>query len=192
MNDNCENKTDQEFLDGMRNRDSEAFKCLYERFFNLTNFVNENSGNLEDTKDVFQDNIIIAIKCISKPDFKLSSKLSTFLRGIIQRVWWAKLRKNKDLLSNDMEKIVNQVIVDNSDIEEKRNREKKHLLIEKLFKSLGEDCQKLLHMSFFERLKGKDIATKMNFKEDYVRQKKFRCMTQLKKLVNEDPDFQNL
>ena len=68
------------------------------------------------------------------------------------------------------------------------NEEKEAML--KLLSHLGEDCQKVLLYFYYERIKMKEIANRMNFANDQVaRNKKVKCLKKLASIMDKSPFF---
>ena len=179
--------SDIEILNGLQQEESWAYKALYEDFFKLVNsYVTRNSGNQEDSKDIFQDTIIALHRLITKKDFVLkeNTKLSTLIFAIAKRLWLSKIRGSKlKLINEDIGNMDYQFQSDEEEIVKKREIETVHVMIKEKFEELGQECRQLLNLYYFKKEKMKKIAEVMNYSEGFVRVKKNRCMNELKKML---------
>lgn len=181
---------DSEFVEGIKKGDSLVIRQVYKQYFNsITQYILNNSGSIDDAKDIFQDAMMIIYEKFQQPDFRLEYSLHTYLFTIARNTWLKKIRKKSDKgvpLPNNLE-----LIAEDSFEDEILWRKKERLYHEK-FKQLGEGCQKVL--SFF--LKGvsmEEIAQRMGFaSKGYAKKRKYKCKNQLLKLIQNDQTFQNL
>lgn len=180
-------KSDTDLISGLKSEESWAFKLLYEKYFGLVeNYVKRNNGTLDDSKDTFQDTVIALMKMLAKNDFQLNqnTKLSTLIYAIAKRLWLLKLRNQKlNVVGADISDIQYQFSDDEEELMEKKEKEEIHESVIEKLKSMGQECQKLLKLYYFKKVKLKEIAKIMTYSEGFVRVKKNRCMNQLKDLM---------
>lgn len=63
-------------------------------------------------------------------------------------------------------------------------------LVAKLVASLGEQCQQILRLYYFERRSMQEVAEITGFKDEQkARNKKYKCMKALKDLIFSDPEL---
>jgi len=187
--------TDKELVEGLRQEAAWAFEELYRGYYHrVATYVKKNSGDEQDARDHFQDTLIALIRELRKPGFRLyeNTKLSTYIYGVASKLWLMKLRKGKQLPIKNIETLEEKLPSDVSGIEEKEVFEKKHEMMAKAFKKLGEECQKILDASSFRKIPLKEVAAMLGYTDKFVRVKKYRCMNEYRKLIMNDPDFQTL
>lgn len=187
------NLTDKELITSIRedNRQSEneALRQLYDQYFEMIErHILKNSGSQEDVKEVFHDSLIALLKNIRKPEFVLSSSLKTYLFSISRRIWLDRLRKmnRKEVpLMEDLNWETSDLNIDKKiELDEGQK-----VLLDILSKLTGE-CLNLLKLFYFFKKKMAEIATIVGLaNEKDVKNRKWRCMVKLRKIVIENPTY---
>ncbi|MBI9035092.1 MAG: sigma-70 family RNA polymerase sigma factor [Bacteroidales bacterium] len=183
---------DSDLLKGIEIQDVKTLRHIYQEYFPMIrHMVTTQSGQLEDSEDIFQDAIIIIYNKIKEGHFNLTSSFKTFLYSVCRNIWLQQLNKNKAVLAN-----INTNDFDMFDLYEENNDEQqlqyqlenhKYNLYQRHFLTLSEDCQKVLSM-FLKKISLKDIAETMGYKtEKYAKTRKFLCKESLKKNILDDP-----
>lgn len=175
------------YLEGIKNSDKAVLDEIYKKDFPfLKKFVLNNNGDENDAKDVFQDALISVFRRLQKEDFEIRTTFGSYIFSVGKFIWFKKLKKKPNTSS-----IEDFQIGEESKIAEVSIEEQKHLLFEKIFKKLGEDCRKVLGFRF-EKINFKKIAELMEYtSEEYARRKKYLCTKELVKRIKEDPDYLN-
>ncbi len=179
-------------LDGLRNREPQQLKEMYQRFFPaIAQHVRQRGGNEEDAQDVFQDSMIVLFRKLKDPEFVLTSQMGTFLFAIAKRVWLKqasrRVKRPETVLDQEPLELAEPQDIEAELVITERNR----FFREKL-KELGDGCQKLLKL-FFAGTSMVQIAEKMGFASDsYAKKRKFQCKQQLTKLIQADPRFSEI
>ncbi|MFK8009417.1 MAG: RNA polymerase sigma factor [Saprospiraceae bacterium] len=167
----------------------QGLKILYQQFFPMiSHLIQRNSGGLEDVEDLFQDGILVLFNQVKKNDFVLTCKLRTYFYSICRNLWLNKLNQRKtdivDIQDHESFIVIEPTIFKSIEV----NEEKEAML--KLIGHLGEDCQKMLTYFYYERIKMKEIAIRMNFANDQVaRNKKVKCLKKLTSIIDQSPFF---
>ena len=183
--------SDEQLVRALKNGNESAFSQVYHQCFRQAElYITQNSGTINDAKDLFQEAMFVFIKNLREPNFVLSVKPSTYLTAIVKNKWLDKLRynKKKPIVSIDDTNLSFELI----DELKETNHEAKHLLMEKVFSNIGIDCQQLLRAFYYEKKNLQDIAKVMNYTIAFIRVKKYRCMNNFRKKVMENPTFQTL
>ena len=173
--------TNKEIYNGILNRDNKTFTYLYKEYKDMiTAMVIKNSGNEDDALDIFQEGLTALWTNIKMGKFEIQSntKISTYLYTLCRNLWISKIRKVKPLYVVDDEST--REIADEA-YEAEENHERVSTL-EKQLKRLGENCQKLLRLFYYEKASMKDIALSMQITEKTAKNNKYRCMQNLKSL----------
>ena len=99
------------------------------------------------------------------------------------------LRRRKTALKVETKE--NLMTATSESIEDDIISQQRYKLFRHYFKTLGEDCQKVLNM-FFQGFSLKDIAGEMDFSEAYAKKKKFTCQKQLITSIEKDALYKEL
>lgn len=185
--------TNEELLSGILRNDNLILQYIYKNFFYKINFfIKKNSGDDEDSNDIFQEAIIILYRKLKANDLVLDCSFETYLYSVCRFLWLKQLEKRK----NEREKIqdnheFNEDIYDRS-LEETAEMNEKYSLYQKHFKNLGKDCQKILQL-FFDKVPLKQIAQVMGFQsEKYAKKRKYKCKEYLVKSIKQDIEYKKI
>lgn len=192
------NYSSQQIIDNIKNRKDyeKSIKELYQLYFEKVKvLILKLNGTKEDAEDIFQDAIAKVIWSIDKDQFKGDAHISTYLYTISKNMWLSTIRKRNhfDVSYDDYQDEVDFTeelpLEDGDDLDTKRR-------FRELLNKIGEDCQKLLSYFYFQQLTYSEILEKFKGKytsEKFIRNKKSRCITYLKKgLENTTGKINNL
>lgn len=185
-----QNKPDEEVLDLIRQGNEEGLKYLYRQNYSMVRkYVIENSGSIHDVDDMLQDGVIAVWKNVSKSEFELKAKLSTYFLAIVKNLWLKKLRKNKKVFSVDNESLQ----AASKPIEPMTDKKLDLQIVRNLLNNLGDTCKELLGLFYFEQMDNLSISERMDFSNpDVVKAKKYQCLKKLKVIFYqkyEEADF---
>ncbi|MBX2928175.1 MAG: sigma-70 family RNA polymerase sigma factor [Saprospiraceae bacterium] len=184
---------DHDLVEGLRQCNGQAVQAVYDRHFStIEKMVSQNgNGKREDAEDIFAQTIEILYLRVTKPDFRLSSTLSTYLYAISRYNWLKQLKKNNRSESISFPEL--EGLTDTSpDIIAAIEEEERYALYREKFALLKEPCRRLLQM-IVDGMKPKDIAPAMGYaSEQYVRQRHQTCKEHLIRLIQDDPRFDEL
>jgi len=176
--------TEEALLALIREGDDIAFRYLYKRTFpHVRQFVVNNNGKEADAEDVFQDGILALWNNIQKGSFILHDevKISSYLSKICRYRWLERVKsaghkrsvalpehvERADESSNALGSLISsEEIVD----------------LENKFRQLGDKCQEILKLYYYEKKSMAEIATILDMQPNSVKNEKYRCMEKLKKL----------
>lgn len=174
-------------LNKIRQGDNQAITQLYQIAFKYcASFVLRNNGTMDDAKDFFQEALFAFIKKLrQEEDFTIDHDIKAYLYTITRNLWLKRLRTDKksglQLSMDESDSPI--VLIEDNQIEEKKELEAKHQQLYDGLKDLKGDCQQLLKLTFFEKKGDRDIAQIMDYSYEFVRQKRKRCIKSLKKLM---------
>ncbi len=157
--------------------------------------ISENNGSQEDAEDVFQETVLTFRDQVVAGTFLRRAKISTFLMSIVRRKWYNRLRRSgynegyvaemKHLLEAEQESIpdmADPILMDEELIKK----------IEQMLLKIGEKCREVLRMRFWDQFAMEKIAEKLGYKNAQIaKNKHFRCIEELRDLLNNDPDLRN-
>ncbi len=182
--------SDAELVANLRsgNKMDETIKAVYRNYFeSLCWFVMNNSGSRQDAEDVFQEVVVDFIDLVQKDKFRGESSIKTFLFSLNRHIWLNELKRKgrASLREIKYEKGQEKTEMDVSHFI--AGREAKNQ-VAKLVGQLGETCQKILLMFYYENLSIKEMLESLNYEnEQVVRNKKYKCLKQLEEMISENP-----
>ncbi len=177
-----------QLIDAIKTNNSVALKALYISAYPKIEFlVLSNNGTKEDAKDVFQEAFIVVWNNIKNDVFipLNETAIQGYLYTISKNKWLDIIKSSrfkKTKLTFDETSLANKS-------DELNDLNQEDLLDEKLektidaFKNMGQPCKQLLTDFYYEKKSLKDIAIQLNIEESTVRNKKYRCMENLRALV---------
>src|ERR1700754_3168687 len=165
-----------------------AIHFLYRQFSEATrSFIMSYGGNEQDADDVFQETVIAFIDTVKKGKYRQESSVKTFLGSVAKHIWFNDLKKKEraGFREKQFESARDQQELDIShqigDLEQKQQ-------LRDLLAQLGEPCQKLLLLFYYENLSMKEITAHLPYEnEQVVRNKKYKCLQQLTGMIKANP-----
>lgn len=170
---------DETLVTEIRKGNREALTQLYEgNFTAVKSYILKNNGGHDDVEDILQDAVIAVWQKVSRPDFELTAKLSTFLFAIAKNLWLKALNKSKrtEAMEEHHEDLAFTTAphIQRSDLQ----------VVVQYMDKLGDTCKKLLHLFYFEEQDMKEIAVQLSFaNSDTAKAKKYQCFKKLEHLV---------
>lgn len=170
-------------IEQLKKGDEKTIKQIYldhKNGFSL--FANKYDLAPDDLLDVYQDSIIALCENAKKGTIDtLESSLSTYLFSIGKYMIYKKLKANNKLVPIDNETQLAE-LVEEDDAEIDSDEEVK--LLQENFKKLGDQCQKVLRLFYYEEKKLDTIQMELNYtNKDVLKSQKSRCLKQLKDLI---------
>lgn len=162
------------------------FNAVYKDYFpTVKKFVVNNSGNLLDAEDIFQDTMLVFLQKIRSDNFVLTASVKTYIVAISKHLWLKKIRDHafKNIAYTEIfdEQFADEI---NLSIEqEKAYAEKLKLYITKVTKH----CQQLIHDIYFQ------YKSIQQIKEDYgyssihnAQNQKHKCIQQIREIKSNE------
>lgn len=167
-----------------------AIQFLYEEHFDkLSSLITFNNGSAEDAQDIFQEVVVNFIDTVRQDKFRGDSSVKTFLYALTRNTWLNELKKRDRYYQRNKVFEIQKDKEDDSMEASIENREMKRELLE-VFSKLGESCQKILTLFYFENLSMKEILQETEYEnEQVVRNKKSKCLKHLSELVKNNPNI---
>ena len=181
--------SDSEILEAFHEPDGKNQKVLeylyHQVLPKVQNYVRKNSGNNDDAFDVFQDAMVAFCKFVRLNKFNKDYSVSGFIYIVAKNIWINKVRKDKKLVLTEMTEMLKNVPdpqnVLNYLITNERKKE-----VRKMLGMLGEKCRKLLRMSIYLEMSGKEICEKLGFaSENGVKTQKYKCKQKLLQIMKQ-------
>lgn len=177
--------TDEQIIHLIKTGKSEkAFLTLYKHFPMIRKMVLSRGGKKEDAEDLFQDSLIILFRKATETDFKLTSKLSTYLFSINRYRWNDQLIRRGKTQYSEIDAAMDKA--EEGSLNEIYRTESRLLLAEKIIHELGDRCKEMLILFYSETMKLKDIASKMGYSsENSAKNQKYKCLEMAKNKLKE-------
>ncbi|MEM6316294.1 MAG: sigma-70 family RNA polymerase sigma factor [Bacteroidota bacterium] len=179
--------TDQHIIEhlqsGEATREDLACQHLYQQYFGLVeSLVVKNKVEKTITQDVFQDTIVALWKVANRPKFILTSTIKTLLYAIAQNQLRDRLKKQGREIALTS---VNEAAIPLTETAlEPIVQSEQTQLIQRLIQNLGTDCQKVLHLFYFQKWSMKKIQAAFEDKSTAVtKNRKARCLQRLRTKV---------
>jgi RNA polymerase sigma factor (sigma-70 family) len=170
---------EQRILAQLREGDKNVLVGLYKANYPMVrNYIIKNSGSSEDAEDLLQDALVVLWHNVRKPDFVLSSKVSTYLMAVVKNLWLKQLNKNGRMTGE--ENILPQMHSIKPD--HGQAIDLKHL--SKALEEVGDQCRRLLILFYFDGHDMDTIARNLNFANaDTAKAKKYQCFKKLENII---------
>ncbi|MFK7756277.1 MAG: RNA polymerase sigma factor [Flavobacteriales bacterium] len=162
--------------------DEVAIAKFYQRNFMKTqSYVLKNSGTVEDAKDVYQEAFIVLWRKVTdgQRQIKDESKAAGFLYQVSKNKWLDQLGSSRVRLKTSLtDERVHTEAYEENEAFESRLDEMKYAL-----QKLGTQCKELLSLFYYAKKSMDEIGKELNLSSASARNQKYRCMKQLRELV---------
>lgn len=177
---------DKSLIEQLKNEDAGSFERLYHCYYpSIAAYITHHSGTNADAEDIFQETMIVFLQKIRQADFLLSSSLKTYLFAIARNLWLKRLRDNKLIPVDDLEKYCSHS--EALTIELQRSPDN----IEKVMIWLAKitiNCQQILKAIFFYNEPMGSLMKKMGWKNKHsAANQQYKCIQQVKREKNKSP-----
>lgn len=179
--------TDKEILEAIR-EGGKKYKLALDQLYGVEchevfRLVRRNSGSASDSEDIFQEALVAFIANVKAGKFKGESSLRTYLHSIAYYKWMNELKRRdrhtqyEIMLKRKPDKSENF----EEPLLERNFSEECKKLIHNLVDSLGQKCQELLDLKFFQYKTFAEIIEIMGYKNEQVaRSKVHKCLQSLR------------
>lgn len=176
--------TNQMFIDGIRKGDEKTLKMFYKKnYWMIRAYVIQNSGNLQDAEDVFQDALVFLYKKLQSNSLVIDTTIHAYFYGVCKNLWRNKLRRKKKIIFTDSLKKYHHY--SECEIISDITHNDQELLYQKYFLELTDPSKQVLSL-YFEGKSMKEIALLTGYSEGYVRKKKFESKQKLLQKMKQD------
>ncbi len=165
-----------------------ALEYLYQSFEKTSKGLQKLGADQNQTKDIFQEAILVFYHQAQKLDFKLTSQPSTYLFGICHNIFRNKKRQEarKNTLSNTdfLIEFSDKIDFENQDDTNIYKSEEAISVLRKILTELGEPCKKLLTGYYVDKFSMKELAEKLGYNSDSTaKAQKYKCLQRAKKMA---------
>ncbi len=154
------------------------FKDLYIRVFPAAaKFVSRKGGTLDQTKDLFQEPVIILYEQVLVPDKQIKQTVDGYLFGIVKHLWSRQYKSNNKNISLE------------DDFEAAMLEGDTPLLYTRVLRLVsvaGNRCMELLKAFYYDKLTTKQMADRYGFSNEHsATVQKFKCLEKVRTFVKE-------
>ena len=167
-----------------------SIRFLYRQHFEfLSTYVVNNSGDIQDAEDIFQEVSVSFINLVRAGKFRGESSIKTFLYAINRNLWLNDLKKRGRAQVREMKYEQTKEEDEATGMLAIESREASARLMATIGK-LGVTCKKILVLFYFENRPIKEILAAMHYEnEQVVRNKKYKCLKGLEELIRSDKNL---
>lgn len=176
--------TDQDIIKAIRKGKREkALKELYKEYPKVKTNILSSGGDEEIARQIFHDSLILLLEKVSKRDFELTAKMSTFLYGINRFLWKNELRKRQR--SPELE-WRDTIILTAEDVGYNEEKEEEIRALNKVLSQVTEKCKQIFELFYFKKQSMTEIAAKLGFTSvNSAKTQKYKCMEKAIKLAKQ-------
>ncbi len=173
---------EQELLKGLARNDKNSIESIYrENYTSIQSFVVNNSGSVDDARDIFQEAMIVLYEKSRLATFTLNCQIKTYVYSICRRLWLKRLQQ-LGKFSTQVENL-EEVIPVEEEIEDHEKKNDDFILMEHAMAKIGEPCKSLLDAYYLQKKNMQEIAAEFGYTNaDNAKTQKYKCLVRLKKL----------
>jgi RNA polymerase sigma factor (sigma-70 family) len=155
----------------------------------ISSFIMGYGGTSQDGEDIFQEAVVTFIDLVKKGKFRSEATVKTFLTAIARNIWLNEL--NKKQRTGIRERLYeNRREANEPDVSHHLDERELKNQLRDILEKLGDPCKKILMMFYYENLSMKEMVNYLNYEnEQVVRNKKYKCLQQLTKLLSDKPEI---
>ncbi|MDB5195786.1 MAG: polymerase subunit sigma-70, partial [Flaviaesturariibacter sp.] len=142
--------------------------------------VVNNSGTVDDAKDIFQEALIVLYEKVKSGSFELNCQIKTYVYSVSRRLWLKRLMHQSRFSIGEPDE---ETIGVEEDLETHEKRDLEFTMMEKAMAGLGEPCKSLLEAFYLQKRGMQEIAASFGYTNaDNAKNQKYKCLMRLKKL----------
>ena len=167
-----------------------AIGFIYQNYYGLLeNQVMRNSGTADDAADVIQDALVGLLDMIQKDKYRGDASVKSLLFTLTRNLWISELRKRGSATKRNTWFETERETTER-DVSEYLIYQEGQGLVMSLLDRLGDKCQRILTLFYFDNLLMKEIAPQLGFSSEQVlRNKKYNCLKELISMVQQSPSL---
>lgn len=142
-------------------------------------------GTPDDSRDIFQDGLIIMLEKIDDRNFTLTCRFKTYLYSVCENLWKEVLEKRKAAANYFIRNVDPE---DNHPADDQIDNKLYQDIFRESYESLEPGSRNILKL-YWEELSPQEIADKLGVTNGYVRKKKCEAQAELIEKVKKHPDY---
>ena len=181
--------TDIEIIECLRSRQSYVVRYLSDRYMPMIKLmVYQLGGTIEDSRDIFQDGLIIMLEKIDNKNFVLTCKFKTYLYCVCENLWKSVLEKRRAAANYHTRRVEAD---GDKDFTENIDHKMYEEIFRNVFETLDPVSKKILKL-YWQEMSPQEIADKLGYTYGYVRKKKCEAQSELTKKVKKHPGYRRI
>src|SRR5688500_15180922 len=172
--------TNADLLHQIRSGNNKAALAeLYKAFPAVRHFIKTHGGNEDEARDVFQESLLVFYRNTLKPEFALTSSITTYLYAICKYIWKDELKKKN--------RNVNFEVTDTPDeVYDYQQEELKYKWLDQLLHALGDKCRDILQLLYYQKKSMEEVAERLGYTGvDSVKTQKYKCLERAREMAAE-------
>jgi len=163
---------------------NKAAKELYDYFGPVYKVLKERGASLEDTKDLFQEAVMVVMRKVVEENETIECTLKTYITTVCKYQWNNKTATLKHKRTVELSPVdVHEPIGDVKDYQEEEQR---FGYLSQILSQLGDRCRELLNSFYIHRHSMKEIAGRMEFSSvNSAKTQKYKCIERARKMAIE-------
>ena len=178
------NTSDQRLLQQLKTGEQEVLKAIYLQYRkDFIGWLTAQNCPTEEAVEIFQLTILTLYDNVINGKLKiLNSSLRTYIFSIGKNKW-----KELQRAAVKRNRIFDEFFYDHitdADLEDREHYERLLDLIAESLKNLGQPCQSLLELYYYQGMSMKEISEKMGYKNpNTAKNQKYKCLNRLRKII---------
>ncbi len=187
-----EKYSSNDIIDGIRDKDDTILLYVYEKHYPaVKDHIIRNSGNQEDSLDVFQDGLVVIYNLIQNRKLNPSVSFGAMLYSISKHLWLKELRKTRHN-SRYAAFISAEELSDEPEITSQITEMERRKLVLRYFQQLSPQCKQLIS-HYIQEIPVSVTTRELGFSSDqYTRNRQSHCKSRLIEKVRSSRLFKEL
>ncbi|MEA3494977.1 MAG: sigma-70 family RNA polymerase sigma factor [Bacteroidota bacterium] len=163
-----------------------SMRYLYKKHYPMAlSIVKQYNADNSEVVELLQESLIRLYENIKNKTFRGDSHISTYLFSIMRNLWVNKYNKTRNIIQTENF----ESIKSNDDFLYSKSDELNRIIL-KLLDQIGKNCKEILVFYYFENCSMHEIKDKVGYiTEQSVKSQKYRCLQQLIRYFDENPDI---
>jgi len=169
-------------LQGLARSDRKAIETIYRENYNMIqSLVINNSGTVDDAKDIFQEAMIVLYEKVRSGSFELNCLIKTYVYSVSRRLWLKRLQQMNHYTT--VPETLQETVQVDEEMEAIEKMNDEFHAMDKAISSLGEPCKSLLEAYYLEKKNMQEIAQSFGYTNaENAKNQKYKCLVRLKKI----------
>ncbi|MBI1306918.1 MAG: sigma-70 family RNA polymerase sigma factor [Bacteroidetes bacterium] len=172
-----------EIIEQIRTGNHRHVHRLYNHFPKIRKWLMKSGCERNQTRDIFQEALLLfCLKC-RKPDFELTASIETYLFSVCKFMYYNQARKDAKFISDVDPEMLQEITAEYEDHVKKERRLAYAFMA---LEAISERCREVLKLFYIGKQSMADIALKLNYRNEAVaKNQKYKCLNLAKEKTME-------